>query len=208
MVGSGLEVARLSTGRAGPAARRTIFIVLETELPGVLADHLDIGPAKPGKPLPGHFAERGREVNQIHAGEELGHVDEVGHGLDIEARAAAHLRLMLGSIAERVWMDGKPHVNPNSLPPRAPILLLGLGSELCGGERQHVLAAFEKRLPGYIVLLAVSAVSFFWARRLRRDDVRHQLGRRKTTPGHSAGCQRQHATAVSGSTSSRRARTT
>ncbi len=207
MVGSGLEVARLSTGRTGPAAGRTIFIVLEAELPGVLADHLDIGPAKPGKPLPGHFAERGREVNQIYAGEELGHVDELGHGLDVEARAAAHLRVMLGSLAKKVWVDGKSYVNPDALPPGALILLLGLGLELRGGERQHILAAFEKRLPGHIVLLAVSAVSFSWARRLRRD-VRHQLGRRKMTPGHSAGCLWQHATAASGSKSSRTARTT
>ena len=206
MVGSGLEVAR-PTGRTRSAAGRTIFIVLEAELPGVLADHLDIGPAKPGKPLPGHFAERRREVNQIHAGEELGHVDELGHGLDVEACAAAHLRGMLGSLVERVWVDGKAHVNPDALPPGALILLLGLGSELRGSERQHVLAAFEKRLPGHIVLFAVSVVSFHWARRLR-SDVRHQLGRRKTTPGHSAGCLWQQATAASGSKSSRTARRT
>ncbi len=53
---------------------------------------------------------------------------------------------------------GRAHVDPDALLPGALIILPGLGSELRGGERQHVLAALQERLPGHIVLLAASAV--------------------------------------------------
>ena len=67
------------------------LIVLEIEVPRVFADDLDIVPAESRKPIARDFAQRGREVDQVYCGEELGHLNELGHGLNIPSRAPAHL---------------------------------------------------------------------------------------------------------------------
>lgn len=71
---------------------RTILMILEVELPGVFADDLDVGPAKPGKALPGDVTQRRGEVDQVHGGEELGHVYKRGHRLDVPTGASADLQ--------------------------------------------------------------------------------------------------------------------
>src|SRR5690554_3869154 len=56
VVRSWLKVARGRARGRGTPARGTMLIVLEAELPRILADHLDVGPAKSGEPLPRHLA--------------------------------------------------------------------------------------------------------------------------------------------------------
>jgi hypothetical protein len=68
-----------------------LLVVLEAEGAGVLADHLDVGPAKALEALAGDVAEGGREVDEVDAGEELGHRDELRHGLDVPSCTAANL---------------------------------------------------------------------------------------------------------------------
>ncbi|KIH89559.1 hypothetical protein SPBR_06644 [Sporothrix brasiliensis 5110] len=74
---------------AAATARKTTFVVFEAELAGVLADDVHVGPAEAGEALPRNGTQRRREVDQVHAREEVGHVDVRGHGLNVPAGAAA-----------------------------------------------------------------------------------------------------------------------
>lgn len=76
----------------GRGQLRATLMVPEIELPGVLADDLDVGPAEPGKALSGNVAQRRGEVDQVHGGEELGHVYKRGHRLNVPAGASADLQ--------------------------------------------------------------------------------------------------------------------
>lgn len=86
-----VEVAQDRGAKGVAMAWKTIFMILQAELPRVLADDLDIGPAQPLEALTRNFAERGREVDKIHAGEELRDIDVFGHGLNVPSCATANL---------------------------------------------------------------------------------------------------------------------
>ena len=73
-----------------PAGKITL-VILKPELPRVLAHDLDVRPPELLEALPRNVAEGRREVDEVHAREERGDVDEAGHGLDVVARAAANL---------------------------------------------------------------------------------------------------------------------
>lgn len=86
-----IEITRRRTSGRRLQPRETSFVVLEAELPRILANHPDIGPTKPGKSLTGYFAERRRKVDKVYAGEELGDVDKLGHGLNVPSSPSANL---------------------------------------------------------------------------------------------------------------------
>ena len=86
-----VEVAGALGAGADNGALGGRLVVLETESARVLADDLDIGPAETLEAFAGDFAQGRREVDEVDAGEELGHGDELRHGLDVPASAAANL---------------------------------------------------------------------------------------------------------------------
>lgn len=100
-VGHGDEVGTTHAGAARlvgihggdlvrPDHRR--LVVFEAEGTGILAHDLHVLPAQAGEPLPGDLAERGREVNEVDAGEEFGHRDELGHSLNVPASSSTDLK--------------------------------------------------------------------------------------------------------------------
>lgn len=91
-----ISVRRGLNGRRRLPARGVTLVVLEPELARVLAHDRDVLPPEPLEALPRDVAERGREVDEVHAREEVGDVDEAGHGLDVVARAAADLTVLVG----------------------------------------------------------------------------------------------------------------
>jgi len=86
-----IEVAgALGTG-AGDGALGGLLVVLEAEGACILTDDLHVGPAETLEALAGDLAQRGREVDEVDTGEELGHGDELRHGLDVPSCTAANL---------------------------------------------------------------------------------------------------------------------
>lgn len=73
-------------------------MILQSEGPRILAHYLHILPPQTCKSFPSYFAEGGREIDEVYAGEELGNIDELGHGLDIPACAATDLREKMVSV--------------------------------------------------------------------------------------------------------------
>lgn len=92
------EVAQNWGARRETVARKIIFIILETELSRVLANDLDIIPAKALKALSGNITERRGEIDKVYAGEELGDIDEAGHGLNVPSRSSTDLYLVSYSL--------------------------------------------------------------------------------------------------------------
>ena len=111
------------------------LLPLKLEEARVLADDLDVVPAQAREALARDGAQRGRQVDEIDLGEEGGHVDVGGHGLDIPARAAAH-------------------VDPDGAPPRE-VAAPRLEGELGGGQREHVFAAVQQPGAGDVVDLGL-----------------------------------------------------
>ena len=89
----GLEVAVTGGPHRSAVAREIILIIFEAELPSVLTNNLDVLPAEPFEAFPRDFAERGREIDDVDAREELGDVDEARHGLNVVARATTNLEI-------------------------------------------------------------------------------------------------------------------
>jgi hypothetical protein len=86
-----IKVAQRRRARRDRLGGHARLVVLKTELASVLTNDLDILPAKSFKSLSSHLAKRGGKVNEVYAREEGGHVDESGHGLNVEASSAANL---------------------------------------------------------------------------------------------------------------------
>lgn len=86
------EVAHDRRVRRDAVTWKVILIILQAELSRVLANDLDIAPAKSFETLSSNLTERGGEVNKVDTGKELGDVDEGGHGLNVPARSSTDLR--------------------------------------------------------------------------------------------------------------------
>ena len=66
-------------------------MILKSEKSRILANNFHIVPSKADKSLTRHFAERGREVDKVDAGEEIGDGYVFGHSLNVVACPTTNL---------------------------------------------------------------------------------------------------------------------
>lgn len=92
------EVAQSRRAQQVLLGRHSIFIILKSELAGVLAYNGDIVPAKALKTLASNLTKRGREVDEVDTGEKLGDVDVLAHGFNVPAGTTANLGMISFSI--------------------------------------------------------------------------------------------------------------
>lgn len=141
------EIAQGRGTQRTPCCRHATLVVFQSEFASIFADNRDIVPAKSFEAFASDLAKRWGEVNEIDAGEERRHIDELGHGLDIPASASANLekrQMSMGGHFRR-QVHAVTHIDPNTFL-LAALFLKEFGLKLSCHKRQHILTATQENL--------------------------------------------------------------